>query len=213
MDKLEVTPNTKITRLPKRGTYDKEVIFGILDEALFLDLAFVRNDKPFLIPTGHCRIGEYIYIHGSVGSGYMRHLESSSCDVCLSATLADGLVLARSAFHHSMNYRSVVVFSTPEVVSDEREKYLALEAFTEKVQPGRWNDVRKPDAREWKATMVLKFKIDEASAKIRNGGPKDDDADYALPVWAGVVPLKVERKTAIADELLTPGIPLPSYLK
>jgi uncharacterized protein len=213
MDKFEVTPNTRITRLSKRGVYDRDVVFNILDEALFINLAFVRNSKPFQIPTGHCRIGEYIYIHGSVGGGYMRYLESSGCDVCLSATLVDGLVLARSAFHHSMNYRSVIVFSKPEIVLDEEEKYLALEAFTEKVQPGRWNEIRKPDSGEWKATMVIKFRIHEASAKIRSGGPKDDEEDYTLPVWAGVVPLKTERKTPISDDLLTPGIPLPLYLK
>lgn len=212
MDKFEVTPDTKITRLPKRGVYDKATVFSILDEALYINLAFVRNGKPFLIPTGHCRIDEYIYIHGSVGSGYLRHLDSSS-EVCLSATLVDGLVLARSAFHHSMNYRSVVVFSKPEIVSDEQEKYRALEAFTEKVQPGRWEEIRKPDSGEWKATLVMKFRIHEASAKIRSGGPKDDDSDYALPVWAGVVPLKTERKMVIPDELLTPEIPLPPYLK
>lgn len=212
MDKFEVTPATKITRLPKRGAYDKSIVFSILDEALYINLAFVRNGKPFQIPTGHCRIGEYIYIHGSVGSGYLRHLDPLS-EVCLSATLVDGLVLARSAFHHSMNYRSVVVFSKPEIVSDEHEKYQALEAFTEKVQPGRWKEIRKPDSGEWKATLVMKFRIHEVSAKIRGGGPKDDEADYALPVWAGVVPLKTERKMAIPDELLTPEIPLPTYLK
>ena len=212
MSQFDITPDTKITRLPKRGVYDKEVVYSILDEALYINLAFVRNGKPFQIPTGHCRVGNHIYVHGSVGSGYMRHLVSSGNDVCLSVTLVDGLVLARSAFHHSMNYRSVVVFSTPQIVSDEAEKYQALEAFTEKVQPGRWKDVRQPDAGEWKATMVIKFEIREASAKIRNGGPKDDDADYALPVWAGVVPLQIERKAAVADELLTPDIPLPPYL-
>lgn len=213
MEKFEITPNTRISRLAKRGVYDKEVIYSILDEALYLNLAFVRDGKPFQLPTGHCRLGEYIYIHGSVGSGYMRYLESSAAEVCINATLMDGLILARSAFHHSVNYRSVVIFSKPEIVHDEQEKYLALEAFTEKVQPGRWQDIRKPDSGEWKATLVLKFHIGEASAKIRSGGPKDDDPDYALPVWAGIVPLKIERKTPVADELLTPGIPVPPYLK
>ena len=212
MEKFQVTPNTKITRLPKRGVYDKEAIFSIIDEAYYITLAFVRDGKPFMMPTGHCRIGEHINIHGSVGSGYMRYLQSG-CDVCLSATLVDGLVLARSAFHHSMNYRSVVIFSKPEIVTDEQEQYLALEAFTEKVQPGRWNEIRKPNPGEWKATMVIKFPINEASAKVRVGGPKDDDEDYVLPVWAGVIPLKIERKPAIADDLLAPEIPLPAYLE
>ena len=212
MEKFQVTPNTKITRLPKRGVYDKEAIFSIIDEAYYITLAFVRDGKPFMMPNGHCRIGEHIYIHGSVGSGYMRYFQSG-CDVCLSATLVDGLVLARSAFHHSMNYRSVVIFSKPEIVTDEQEQYLALEAFTEKVQPGRWNEIRKPNPGEWKATMVIKFPINEASAKVRVGGPKDDDEDYVLPVWAGVIPLKIERKPAIADDLLAPEIPLPAYLE
>lgn len=213
MDKFAITPKTDITRLPKRGAYDKETIYAILDEALFVTLAYTKDGLPFQIPTGHCRIDDFLYIHGSVGSGYMRELASSAATVCLSATLIDGLVLARSAFHHSVNYRAVVLFGTPERVSDVNEEYNALEVFTNKIQPGRWDDVRKPDAGEWKATMVLKFKIEEASAKIRTGGPKDDEADYSLPIWAGVVPLALERKPAIADELLRAGIPVPEYLK
>jgi nitroimidazol reductase NimA-like FMN-containing flavoprotein (pyridoxamine 5'-phosphate oxidase superfamily) len=121
-------------------------------------------------------------------------------------------VLARSAFHHSVNYRSVILFSHAEPVTDKNELYHSLETFTNKIQPGRWDDVRKPDDGEWKATMVLKFKIEEASAKIRTGDPKDDDEDYNLPIWAGVVPLKLDRKTPIADQLLKPGIELPDYL-
>jgi nitroimidazol reductase NimA-like FMN-containing flavoprotein (pyridoxamine 5'-phosphate oxidase superfamily) len=213
MDKFEITPNTDITRLPKRGAYDKETIYAILDEALFVTLAYSKDSVPFQIPTGHCRLGDYLYIHGSVGSGYMRGLASSPATVCLSVTLIDGLVLARSAFHHSVNYRSVVMFSKPELVSDTAEQNHALEAFTNKIQPGRWDDVRKPDAGEWKATMVLKFRIEEASAKIRTGGPKDDEEDYSLPIWAGVVPLTLERKPAIKDKLLRTDIPMPEYLE
>jgi uncharacterized protein len=210
---FEVTERTEISRLPKRGSYDKEAIYSILDEALFLNLAYVSDGVPFQIPTGHCRIDDYIYIHGSVGSGYMRKLVESNATVCLCATIIDGLVLARSAFHHSVNYRSVVVFGTAEKVVDENELYSALETFTNKIQPGRWNDIRKPDSGEWKATMVLKLKIEEASAKIRTGGPKDDDPDYDLPIWAGVVPVKIERKIAEPDSLLKPGVPLPRYLR
>jgi uncharacterized protein len=213
MEKFEITPKTDITRLAKRGVYDKETIYAILDEALFITLAYNKDGVPFQIPTGHCRIDDYLYIHGSVGSGYMRGLAASSTPVCLSATLIDGLVLARSAFHHSVNYRAVVIFSHPEVVNDTTEQYRALEVFTNKIQPGRWDDIRKPDTGEWKATMVLKFKIEEASAKVRTGGPKDDDEDYALPVWAGVVPLSLERKSLIPDELLRADIPVPDYLK
>jgi nitroimidazol reductase NimA-like FMN-containing flavoprotein (pyridoxamine 5'-phosphate oxidase superfamily) len=213
MDKFKITDKTTITRLPKRGFYEKETIFNILDEALVCTLAFVRNGEPFQIPTGFCRIDDYVYIHGSVGSFYMRELAENKSSVCISVTHLDGLVLARSAFHHSMNYRSVIIFSHAEKVTDKKELYNALEIFTNKIQPGRWNDVRKPTEGEWKATMVIKFKIEEASAKIRVGEPKDDDEDYVLDVWAGVVPLSLERKTPIPDPSLKNGISLPDYLK
>jgi uncharacterized protein len=212
MDKFRVTDKTTISRLAKRGSYDKQTVFSILDEALFVNLAYVNENMPFQIPTGHCRINDYLYVHGSVGSGYMRYLAASQAPVCISATLIDGLVLARSAFHHSVNYRSVVIFSKPEEVSDKSELYLALETFTNKLQPGRWNDIRQPDDGEWKATMVLKFRIEEASAKIRTGDPKDDEADYKLPIWAGIVPLHMERKLPIADSLLEKSVQLPDYL-
>lgn len=212
MEKFPITDKTEITRLAKRGVYDKETVYSILDEALFCTLAYVRDGQPFQIPTGFSRIGDKLYLHGSVGSFYMRELAEKKSPVCISATLIDGLVLARSAFHHSVNYRSVVVFSQPEKVTDERELYQALEVFTNKVQPGRWNDVRQPNAGEWKATMVLSFKIEEASAKVRVGGPKDDEEDYNLDVWAGVVPLKLERKSLVPDELLKAGVPVPNYL-
>lgn len=213
MEKFKVTDRTEITRLPKRGVYDKDIIYSILDEALFVTLAYSRDNIPYQIPTGHCRIGDYLYIHGSVGSGYLRELVSSQSNVCISATLIDGLVLARSAFHHSVNYRSAILFSKPELVQEDNELYHALEVFTNKMQPGRWNDVRKPEAGEWKATMVLKFKIEEASAKVRNGGPKDEEEDYSLPIWAGVVPIALERKSAIPDEKLQARVSIPDYLK
>ncbi len=213
MEKYNATERTEITRLAKRGHYDKGTIHAILDEALFVTLAFTRNGTPCQIPTGHARIGDYIYLHGSVGSGYLRELAASGAEVCLSATLIDGLILARSAFHHSVNYRSVVAFSKAEIVTDSNELYHALEVFTNKIQPGRWDDVRKPTDGEWKATMVLKFKIEEASAKVRTGGPKDDEEDYQLPIWAGVVPIALTRKQPIPDDLLREGIPTPEYLK
>ncbi len=143
----------------------------------------------------------------------MRELAEKKLPVCISATIIDGLLLARSAFHHSVNYRSVVVFSKAEKVIDEDELYRALEVFTNKMQPGRWTDVRKPSAGEWKATMVLSFAIDEASAKVRTGGPIDDDDDYSLDIWAGVVPLKQQRMQPISDVKLKQGIPLPDYLR
>ena len=212
MDEFPVTERTKITRLAKRGSREKETIYSILDEALFITLAFVKDNVPFQIPTGHCRINEYLYVHGSVGSGYMRHLAESNPPVCIGATIIDGLVLARSAFHHSMNYRSVIVFSHAEAVTDREERYHSLEMFTNKIQPGRWNDIRKPNEGEWKATMVLKFRIEEASAKLRTGDPKDDEEDYKLPVWAGVVPMKLARMTPTPDAKLANDVVLPDYL-
>ncbi|SKC78132.1 pyridoxamine 5'-phosphate oxidase family protein [Ohtaekwangia koreensis] len=213
MEKFSITDKTEITRLPKRGVYDKETVYSILDEAMFCTLAYVRDGQPFQIPTGFCRIDNKLYIHGSVGSFYMRELAEKKLPVCISVTFMDGLVLARSAFHHSVNYRSVVVFSEATKVEDQGELYTVLEVFTNKLQPGRWDDVRKPDAGEWKATMVLSFDIQEASAKVRTGGPKDDDDDYNLDIWAGVVPLKIERKEPIPDDVLKPGIAFPDYLK
>lgn len=213
MSNFPITPRTKITRLPKRGVYDRDVVNSILDEALFCTLAYVKDNTPFQIPTGFCRIENKIYIHGSVGSFYMRELAANQPMVCLSATLIDGIVLARSAFHHSVNYRSVVIFSHPEKVTDQAELYHALEVFTNKMQPGRWDDVRQPTSNEWKETMVLSLAIEEASAKVRTGGPKDDEEDYNLDVWAGVVPLRTHRFAPIADDRLKNGLEIPSYLK
>jgi len=213
MEKFPITEKTEITRLAKRGTYDKETIYSILDEALFCTLAYVREGQPFQIPTGFARVGDKIYIHGSVGSFYMRELRDKKYPCCLSATLMDGLVLARAAMHHSVNYRSVVMFAEPRLVTEKEEIYQALEVFTEKVCKGRWNDVRKPSDNEWKETMVLSFDLAEVSAKIRTGPPKDDEEDYAMNVWAGVVPLKIQRQSLVPDERLKSGVKVPEYLK
>ena len=213
MKTFPVTDKTEITRLPKRGIYDKETIYSILDEALFCTVAYVNDNQPFQIPTGFSRIGDKIYLHGSVGSFYMRELANKKLPVCISVTLLDGLVLARSAFHHSVNYRSVVIFSKGEVVTDEKEQYEALEVFTNKICAGRWNDIRQPNAGEWKATMVLAFPIEEASAKVRVGPPKDDEEDYDLNIWAGVQPLQTTRLALQADPALKSGIEIPTYLK
>jgi len=199
--------------LAKRGAYDKETVYTILDEALVCTLAYVRDGQPFQIPTGFARVGNKIYIHGSVGSFYMRELRDKKYPCSISVTLMDGLVLARAAMHHSMNYRSVVMFAEPSLVVDKEDIYQALEVFTEKVCKGRWSDVRKPSDNEWKETMVLSFDLTEVSAKIRTGPPKDDEEDYTMDVWAGVVPLKIQRQQPIADSLLTPGIKIPDYLK
>lgn len=212
MSEFQKTNRTAITRLAKRGTYDKQTIYSILDETLYCTVAFAVNGEPVQIPTGFCRIENKLYIHGSVGSFYMRELAQKKLPVCICATCLDGLVLARSAFHHSMNYRSVVLFSKPEQVTNEDELYRVLESFTNKMQPGRWDDVRKPTAAEWKATMVLAFLLEEASAKIRTGPPVDDEEDYSLDIWAGVVPLQIVRKPPVADPKLKTGISIPAYL-
>jgi nitroimidazol reductase NimA-like FMN-containing flavoprotein (pyridoxamine 5'-phosphate oxidase superfamily) len=212
MSTFPITNKTEITRLPKRGVYDVDTVYAILDEALVCTVAFTLDGQPFQIPTGFCRIDNKLYIHGSVGSFYMRELQQKKLPVCISATLLDGMVLARSAFHHSVNYRSVVMFSEPELITNKDELYTALEVFTNKMCPGRWDDVRKPTEGEWKATMVLGFEIKEASAKVRVGPPKDDEEDYDLNVWAGIQPLKLERKTLIADPALKAGVPVPPYL-
>lgn len=213
MKEFAKTERTTITRLPKRGSYDKDTVYTILDEALYCTLAWSDEGQPYQMPTGFCRMGDKLYIHGSVGSHYMRLLAERGLPVCLGVTLIDGLVLARSAFHHSVNYRSVIIFSTPRRVTDAAEMYTALEVFTNKMCPGRWDDVRKPTDNEWKATMVLVFDIAEASAKIRVGPPKDDEEDYSLDIWAGVQPLALVRGTPQHDPLLKPGVALPAYLK
>jgi nitroimidazol reductase NimA-like FMN-containing flavoprotein (pyridoxamine 5'-phosphate oxidase superfamily) len=212
MEKFPITDKTEITRLAKRGAYDVETIYSILDEALVCTVAYVNEGQPFQIPTGFVRVGNTVYIHGSVGAWYMRQIADGTVPVCISATLIDGMVLARSAFHHSVNYRSVVFFGKGRRVTDEKELYTSLEMFTNKMCPGRWDDIRKPNATEWKGTMVIAFEMEEASAKVRTGGPKDDDEDYDLNIWAGVQPLKLVRESVIPDELLKKGIPVPPYL-
>jgi nitroimidazol reductase NimA-like FMN-containing flavoprotein (pyridoxamine 5'-phosphate oxidase superfamily) len=213
MSEFEKTERTTITRLAKRGVYDKETVYAILDEALFCTIAYAGEQGPFQIPTGFCRLGDKLYIHGSVGSFYMREIIDKKPVVSIGATLIDGIVLARSAFHHSVNYRSVVIFGVPELVTGDDELYNALEAFTEKMCPGRWKDIRHPNAKEWKATMVLSFNIQEASAKVRTGGPKDDEEDYAMDTWAGVLPLKIEKQSLVPDADATHAVDIPGYLR
>jgi uncharacterized protein len=213
MSQFPITDKTEITRLAKRGVYDTETIYAILDEALFCTLAFNLNDQAFQIPTGFVRLGNSVYLHGSVGSHYMRELVTKKIQVSIGATLIDGIVLARSAFHHSVNYRSVVLFSQPELVTDEKLLDDALQAFTEKMCPGRWADVRKPTAGEWKATMVLAFPIQEASAKVRTGGPQDDEEDYDLSIWAGVQELKITKASLVPDPDRKKDVAVPGYLR
>jgi nitroimidazol reductase NimA-like FMN-containing flavoprotein (pyridoxamine 5'-phosphate oxidase superfamily) len=195
---LEQTERTRIRRLPERGNYDRATIDTILDEALICHVGFVVDGRPVVIPTIHARAGDHLYFHGSPAAGMLRTLRSS-VEACVTVTLLDGLVLARSAFHSSMNYRSVVVFGKAEEVTDRNEKLRALEAIVEHVCRGRSADARGPNESELKQTLVLRIPIEEASAKIRTGPPKDDEADYALPIWAGVLPLALTPHSPISD--------------
>lgn len=204
-------PRTRVTRMPKRAVYEREQIEAILDEAPICHVGTVGDaGHPVVIPTLHVRDGDSLYLHGSAASPTLRRAERA--EICVTATLLDGLVLARSAVHHSVNYRSVVVFGQAETVESEEEKCRALEAFTEKLIPGRWGDARLPTAQELKATAVLRLPLDEASAKVRSGGPVDDDADYALPVWAGTVGLRLTAEAPQPDERLMPGVECPDYV-
>ena len=195
---LTPTDRTRLRRLPARGAFDRATIDLILDEALVCHIAFVVEGQPFAIPTGFARAGDDIYVHGSSASRMVRAL-AGGLEMCLTVTLVDGLVLARSAFHHSMNYRSVVVLGTARLVEDAVEKREALRLFTERIAPGRWRTLRPVTEQELKATSVLALPIAEASAKVRSGPPIDDEADYGWPVWAGIVPLRLSRGEPIAD--------------
>jgi uncharacterized protein len=205
------TPRTKLRRVPKRGFHDRDTIDAILDEALIGHLGFVHDGRPAVIPTLQARIGDDVLIHGSAASRALRALKDG-LDACLTVTLVDGIVLARSAFHHSMNYRSVVLYGKARPITGTAQLEQALEAFTEKLVPGRWADVRWPNAKELKGTAVLALPIEEGSAKVRTGPPIDDDEDYDLDVWAGVVPLRLTPSPAIPDPALRDGIPQPSYV-
>jgi len=212
MERFAPTERTTLKRLPKRGEYDRERVYAILDEAFICHVGFVVDDRPVVIPTGYGRLADVLYIHGSAASRMLRTL-AEAIDVCVTVTLIDGLVLARSAFHHSFNYRSVVVFGKARLVTGAAEKMAALRAFTEHVIPERWDDVREPNESELKATTVLALPLTEASAKIRTGPPIDDDEDHALPVWAGVLPLRLATGEPVNDEQLQSGITVPRYVR
>ena len=204
------TPRTTVRRLPKRAGYDRETVYAILDEALVCHIGFIVDGAPMVIPTIHWRHGDTLYVHGSAASRMLRSLKQG-VEACVTVTLLDGLVLARSAFHHSMNYRSAVILGIAREVNGE-EKLAALEGLVEHVCAGRSPHVRAPNESELRQTSVLAMTIDEASAKIRTGGPVDDDEDYALDVWAGVLPLRLTPQPAIADERLPEGIAVPDYV-
>ena len=205
---------TQVERLPERGHYDRETIYGILDQTFLCHVGFVADGQPFVIPTSYGRIEDTLYIHGSAASRMLRSL-SGGIPVCVTVTLVDGLVVARSLFHSSMNYRSVVILGTAKPVNDREEKLRGLHAVSEQIFPGRWADARQPNEQELKATSVLALPLAEASAKIRTGPPKDEQEDYALPVWAGVVPLRVGAGTPEADPALPAVLAgrVPGYLR
>jgi uncharacterized protein len=208
MDSFTPTGRTQVRRYPNRGVYDRAQVHGILDEGFLCHVGFAVDGQPFVIPTGYARSGDQIYIHGSAASRMLRTIHQG-VDVCVTVTLVDAFVLARSGFHHSMNYRSVVVLGKARQVTDREEKLHALRSFTNHIVPGRWDEVRPPTDQELKATTVLALPLDEVSAKMRSGGPIDDDEDYALPIWAGIVPVRTQMGEPLADGRVPDGIPAP----
>jgi len=194
-----------IRRLPARGNYEQETIYSIIDEGLICHVGFSLDDKPFVIPMTYGRRGDTLYLHGSVASRLQRAM-AAGVEVCVSITLLDGLVLARSAFHHSMNYRSVVIFGRAMEVTDQKAMMEGLEAIVEHIVPGRWNEARQPNEKEIRATTLVAVHLAEASAKIRSGPPKDDAEDYSLDVWAGEIPLRQVVGVPVDDPQLSAGI-------
>jgi uncharacterized protein len=211
MKTFPITEKTKISRTAKRGDYTEETIYSILNEAIFCHVSYVENGMPMTIPTGYGIIGNKLYLHGSVGSHFMRAIADGRM-VCISVSLIDGLVLARSAFHHSVNYRSVVIFGKGTKVEDEKEAWDGIKAITDHFIPNRWESIREPSESEMRKTMIISFSIEEASAKVRVGGPVDEEADYDLPIWAGVLPLKLVAGDPIVDEKLTHDLPIPQHV-
>jgi nitroimidazol reductase NimA-like FMN-containing flavoprotein (pyridoxamine 5'-phosphate oxidase superfamily) len=209
-DVANPTDRSTVKRLPGRGVYDRAVIHQILDQGLVCHLGFVVEGQPFVIPTTYVRMGDTIYVHGSPASRMLQALEGGVA-ACVTVTLVDGLVLARSAFHHSINYRSVVVFGTASLVEDPQQKVKVLQALVDHLISGRWQDIRHPNLQELKRTLVLAIPIEEASAKVRKGPPIDDEEDYGLDVWAGVVPLRLVASDPVPDPRLAPDISPPEY--
>jgi len=211
-DNSAMSERTRIAREPQRAVYDRAVIYKIFDEGFVCHLGFTVDGQTYVIPTMYARVGDAIYFHGSAASRMLRGA-ASGLNVCVTVTLVDGLVLARSVFNHSMNYRSVVALGTALMVDEPGEKLEALRAFAEKILPGRWNDARQPNEKESKATSILRLPLDEVSAKVRQGGVEDDAEDYALKVWAGIVPLRLVAEAPVRDERCDAGIATPCYAK
>jgi uncharacterized protein len=211
-ESFAVSDRTRIVREANRAVYDRAAIYKILDEGFVCHVGFSANGQPFVIPTMFARVDDAIYFHGSAASRMLRGA-ASGLPVCITVTLTDGLVLARSVFNHSMNYRSVVALGTATLISEAAEKLAALRAFTEKLLPGRWAEARQPNEQELKATSILKLPLTEVSAKVREGGVEDDAADMAFPVWAGIIPLRLVAEAAVRDERCDAAIPTPEYAK
>ena len=207
---VATSDRSRIVREPQRAVYDRELIYNILDEGFVCHVGFTADGQTFVIPTMYARVGDALYFHGSAASRMLRGV-STGLNVCITVTLADGLVLARSVFNHSMNYRSAVALGNASIVDEADEKLDALRAFTEKILPGRWNDARQPNEKELKATSILRLPLTEISAKVRTGGVEDDAEDYALPVWAGIVPLRLVAEAPLRDERSDPALPTPAY--
>ena len=203
------TERTRVVREPHRGSFDRDTIYTILDEGFVCHVGFTVEGQPYVIPTMFARVGEAIYFHGSAASRMLRGV-SGGLAVCVTVTLIDGLVLARSVFNHSMNYRSVVALGKATLVEEAEEKIAALRAFTEKILPGRWDDARQPNEKELKATSILRLPLSEVSAKMRAGDVQDDEEDYALPVWAGVLPIRLAAREPFRDGRCDPGLAVPT---
>lgn len=206
------TERARVRRLPERAVYEREAIHAILDEALICHVGFVVDDVPYVIPTIHARVGDTVYLHGSPASRMLRLLKTGA-SISATATIIDGIVVARALFHHSMNYRSVVVFGEPRLVGDPEERTIAFRAITEHVLPGRWEEARRPNVTEDRGTLLVALAIEEASAKVRVGPPGDDEEDYDLDIWAGVIPLAITAAQPTADPRLKPGVEVPRSVR
>lgn len=206
---MSSSDKTKVKRAPKRGFYDRETIYKILDKDFICQIAFVHNGYPVIIPTIYGREKDHIYIHGATVSRMLVELEKGF-QISVNVTQTNGIVLARSAFHHSLNYQSVTIFGMAELVTNDEERYNALKIISDQIIPDRWEEARLPNEKEMKATKILKIPITEASAKIRTGPPVDDKPDYDLPIWAGVIPIKNIFEAPISDPLLKEGLPIPT---
>jgi nitroimidazol reductase NimA-like FMN-containing flavoprotein (pyridoxamine 5'-phosphate oxidase superfamily) len=203
---------TRLVREADRAVYDRTAAYKILDEGFICHVGFVADGQPFVIPTGYGRVDDNLYIHGSAASRMLRRVDEGIA-VCITVTLLDGLVLARSIFNHSMNYRSVVILGTARALRDPKEKLEALRLLSEHILPGRWVESRQPNEKELKATSVLRLPIEEFSAKVRQGPAVDDEEDYAFPTWAGVIPLTMVAGEPIDDARMMPGVKVPEYAR